>query len=273
MQPLNPSAQLPIGVFDSGIGGLTVMRALLERLPHENTIYLGDTARVPYGTKSAEVVTRYSLMSAQFLVDRGIKLLVVACNTASAAALPELRRRLSVPVIGVIEPGARTAAEKTRTGHIGVIGTQATVKSGAYHRALSAIRTDARIVSRACPLFVPLAEEGWTDGEVPALVARKYLSGLAEEGVDTLVLGCTHYPLLRSTIAEVVGPRVTLVDSAEATAGAVEELLKKDDLLARKTEAAEHRYFVTDVPDRFVEVGGRFLGRRIDHAEQVDLRP
>jgi glutamate racemase len=261
----------PIGVFDSGVGGLTVLKALMARLPHESTLYLGDTARVPYGTKSGEVVTRYSLKNAQFLLERDIKLLVVACNTASAVALPALSAALPVPVLGVIAPGARTALQRTRGGGVGVIGTPGTIKSGAYQRELQAADPQVKVKARACPLFVPLAEEGWTAGEVPHLVARDYLADFAKDGVDTLVLGCTHYPLLKSVIAEVVGPQVALVDSAEATAEAVAELLSQRELLAPAGQPTTHGYYVTDVPERFVEVGARFLGRPIPSAEQVDL--
>ncbi|HZI11787.1 MAG TPA: glutamate racemase [Myxococcus sp.] len=262
----------PIGVFDSGVGGLTVLKALMAHLPHESTVYLGDTARVPYGTKSGEVVTRYSLKNAEFLLERGIKLLVVACNTASAVALPALEAMLPVPVVGVIHPGARAALARTRGGGVGVIGTPGTIRSGAYQRALEAGNPSVRVKARACPLFVPLAEEGWTTGDVPFLTAREYLSEFARDGVDTLVLGCTHYPLLKGVIAEVVGPNVALVDSAEATAEAVADLLARRELLAPAGGAApSHAYYVTDVPERFVEVGARFLGRPIPAAEQVDL--
>ena len=261
-----------IGVFDSGVGGLTVLRALMERLPSESTVYLGDTARVPYGTKSAEVVVRYSLGNARFLLERGIKLLVVACNTASAVGLDALRAELDIPVLGVIEPGAIAAAARTRTKRVGVIGTPGTIRSGAYQRALEATVPGAFIRARACPLFVPLAEEGWTRGEVPTQVAREYLGELSQAGVDTLILGCTHYPLLREAIGEVMGPNVALVDSAEACAAAVaSELESRGELAAGRTP--EHTFFVTDVPDRFLDVGARFLGRPIDKAEQVDIRP
>jgi len=260
-----------IGVFDSGVGGLTVLKALMERLPQESTFYLGDTARVPYGTKSAEVVTRYSLKNAEFLIGREIKLLVVACNTGSAAALPQLSRELKVPVLGVIEPGAQAASTSSQSGHIGVIGTPATIRSGAYQRALMEARPGVKVKAKACPLFVPLAEEGWVGGDVPRLVAREYLADFARNGVDTLVLGCTHYPLLKDVIADVVGDRVKLVDSADATAAAAASLLAGRGLLAPEGATAQHRYFVTDVPERFVEVGARFLGRHIDSAEQVDL--
>jgi glutamate racemase len=255
-----------IGIFDSGVGGLTVQKAIVERLPALDTVYLGDTARVPYGTKSPEVVTQYSLRNARFLVSRGIDLLVVACNTASAVALPALRRELAIPVLGVVEPGARVAAARSASGRIGVIGTQSTVASGAYQSALLDLRPDARVTARACPLFVPLAEEGWTDpeDEVVRLVARRYLGPLAAARVDALVLGCTHYPLLKGAIAREL-PGVELVDSAEAIA---------DEVAARAGAVAghgAHAFFVTDVPERFLTVAARFLGRAVDSAEQIDI--
>lgn len=268
---MRPDSHSAIGVFDSGVGGLTVLKALMARLPQESTLYLGDTARVPYGTKSPEVVTRYSLRNAEFLLARNIKLLVVACNTASAVALPELSSRLSIPVVGVIEPGARAAAARSPHGRIGVIGTPGTIESGAYTRALQAVRPDAEIVAKACPLFVPLAEEGWTEGEIPTLVARRYLSELAPRRLDALVLGCTHYPLLRSVIQGVMGPEVALVDSGEATAQAVASALQERQMLAVGLRAVEHHYFVTDVPGRFLQVASRFLGRPLSSASQVDI--
>jgi glutamate racemase len=256
-----------VGIFDSGVGGLTVQRAILERLPGLDTVYLGDTARVPYGSKSPEVVTQYSLRNARFLVAREIDLLVVACNTASAVALPALRDALAIPVLGVVEPGARAAARASRSGRIGVIGTPSTVASGAYQRALRAARADAEVVARACPLFVPLAEEGWTDpdDEVVRAVARRYLAPLADACIDTLVLGCTHYPLLKGAVANEL-PGVALVDSADAIAAEVAVRVSTDS-----QREAEHRFFVTDVPARFLSVAERFLGRGIDRAEQVDI--
>ena len=262
----------PIGVFDSGIGGLTVLRALQERLPQESTVYLGDTARVPYGTKSGDVVTKYSVKNADALMEFGVKLLVVACNTASSVAIPTLRQALPIPVLGVIEPGARAAVQATKTGHIAVIGTPGTIKSGAYQRAIAAEQPGLQVQALACPMFVPHAEEGWVEGEVPLAVARKYLSGLRDTKVDTLVLGCTHYPLLSGVISEVVGPGVTLVDSAKATAQRAAELLGERDLLKVGLSAVERHYLVTDVPDRFIEVGSRFLGRPLSGARQIDLK-
>ncbi len=219
-----------IGIFDSGIGGLTVAKAIAEALPNESLVYLGDTGRTPYGNKSEDVVQRYSQENASFLVDKGIKLLVVACNTASAVALSTLREYLDIPVIGVIEPGAAAAVAATRNRKVGIVGTEATVRSGAYTRALRALRPDAEIYTRACPMFVPLAEEGWVDNEVAVATARLYLASLKNSGIDTLILGCTHYPLLRDTIAGVMGEGVSLIDSAEATAGAVAQVLSESGL-------------------------------------------
>ena len=257
-----------IGIFDSGVGGLTVQRAILEALPGLDTVYLGDTARVPYGTRSAAVVTRYSLNNARFLAGQGIELLVVACNTASAVALPALRDALPVPVLGVVEPGARAAARASRTGRIGVIGTQSAMGSGAYQAAVRALQPGAQVTAQACPLFVPLAEEGWTDpgDEVVRLVARRYLGPLRQAGVDTVILGCTHYPLLQGAIAAEL-PGVTLVDSARAIAVEVKERLGS----ATPASDGQHRFFVTDTPERFLSVAGRFLGRPVSQAEHVDV--
>ncbi len=256
-----------IGIFDSGVGGLTVQRAILEALPGVDTVYLGDTARVPYGTKSPATVTQYSLNNARFLLRHDIELLVVACNTASAVALPALREAVRVPVLGVVEPGARAAARASRSGRIGVVGTQGTVASGAYQAALRAARPDAEVFARACPLFVPLAEEGWTDpgDEVVRLVARRYLAPLAASRIDVLVLGCTHYPLLAGAIAAEM-PGVVLVDSAAAIAAEV-----RDRVRPAPGAAAEHRFYVTDTPERFLAVAGRFLGREVASAEHVDV--
>ncbi len=255
-----------IGIFDSGVGGLTVQRAVLDALPGADTLYLGDTARVPYGTKSAETVTQYSLRNARFLARHGIDVLVVACNTASAVALPALRTELTVPVIGVVDPGARVAARASRTGRIGVIGTQGTVASGAYQAAIRRERPGAEVIARACPLFVPLAEEGWTDpaDEVVRGVARRYLSPLAGAGIDTLVLGCTHYPLLAAAIGAEL-PGVTLVDSAAAVAAEVRATF------GGGAGPADHRFFVTDAPEKFLAVAGRFLGRPVTAADHVDV--
>jgi glutamate racemase len=259
-----------IGVFDSGVGGLTVVHALLGALPHEHLVYLGDTGRHPYGTKSAETVARYSLENAAFLAARGIKLLVVACNTASSVALEALEQRARVPVVGVIAPGARAAVARTRSRRVGVIGTEGTIASGAYTRALRALEPALEIYTRPCPLFVPLAEEGWVEGAIPRAVAEAYLGSLHESGIDTLVLGCTHYPLLKPVIAEVMGERVALIDSAEETAREVSAVLARHGL-ARRAGAGRASFFVTDVPDRFVRIGQRFLGARVDSAVRIDV--
>jgi len=264
-------ADAPIGVFDSGVGGLTVLRTLLRRLPNEHTVYLGDTARVPYGTRSGEVVTRYALLSARHLTTHGIKLLVVACNTVSAHSLPALAQALPIPVVGVIEPGAQAAAARSSGGLIAILGTPATVASGSYQAALRRLAPLASVVARACPLFVPLAEEGWVTGEIPHLIAERYLGDLRRMGVDTAVLGCTHYPLLAATIAEVLGPKVAIVDSAEATSVAVESLLEAQGLLREGGAPPTHRTLCTDVPDRFRAIAERFLGRPVGDVELVDL--
>ncbi|GBD26220.1 Glutamate racemase [bacterium HR30] len=258
-----------IGVFDSGIGGLTVVQQLARLMPHEDIVYLGDTARTPYGTKSPETISRYALENAAFLLDKGIKLLVVACNSVSAVALGLLEQELPVPVIGVIEPGAREAVRRTRNGKVGVIGTEATIASGAYTRALKSLAPELEIYTRACPLFVPLAEEGWVDNEVARAAARRYLASLERSGIDTLVLGCTHYPLLAPVIAKVLGPKVQLVDSAGTTAQAVRGLLQRQKLL-RNNGSGSLSFFVTDAPERFIKVGSLFLGQPVESAVRLE---
>lgn len=267
----------PIGVFDSGVGGLTVYRALERTLPpNQSLIYLGDTARVPYGTRSADTVTRYSLEAAGFFATHRVRLLVVACNTVSAVAMDPLAAALDVPVIGVIGPGARHAVGQTRSGRIGVIGTRATVNSGAYTRAIRELLPTAEVLSQACPLFVPLAEEGWAEDDVTRRVAQRYLAPLIEANIDTLVLGCTHYPLLREILGAVMGPSVTLIDSAEAVAAEVCDRLnpgRDASAVPQVANAArtEPHFFVTDAPGPFQGVAERFLGRPIGRLEQVAL--
>ncbi len=263
-QRLRP--QGPIGIFDSGVGGLTVFREVARALPHHSLIYLGDSARVPYGTKSPETVIRYSLEAAQHLMSRGIGLLVVACNTATAAALPVLQEQLPVEVIGVVEPGARAAAKVT-AGRVGVIATEGTVRSRAYATAIHAIDPAIEVIESAAPLFVSLAEEGWANTHVAREVAEVYLSPLVDAGIDTLVLGCTHYPILRGTIEKVVGPGVAIVDSAETTAGCVKSLVAA----AAGDGPPWHRFLVTDATERFRRVAVEFLDREIEHLELVTL--
>jgi len=268
---MTPVSSDPIGVFDSGIGGLTVVRELMRQLPNESIIYFGDTARVPYGPKSPDTVVRYSREIVDFLRREGVKSIVVACNTATAHALPTLRAENDLPIVGVIEPGSRAAARATKSGSVGVIGTQGTVNSRAYEKAISAAAPDARIVARACPLFVPLVEEGWLDTEVTRLVAHEYLDSLHDADVDTLVLGCTHYPLLKAVIGDVIGRKVRLIDSAEETAAETAATLKESGLAHEKTDDARYRFIASDAPEQFLRVGGRFLGSSIDRVETVTL--
>jgi glutamate racemase len=261
----------PIGIFDSGVGGLTVFRAIARALPHEPLIYLGDSARVPYGTKSPEIVTRYALEAANHLLTRGIKMLVVACNTATAAALPLLKEKLDIPVIGVVEPGARAAVERTR-GHVGVLATEGTVRSRAYTKAIQAINPKIEVIESAAPLFVPLAEEGWANTHVAREVAEIYLGPLIDAGIDTLVLGCTHYPILRTTIERVVGDAVQIVDSAETTAECVRSALKSPgEGTGAPTEKPEHHFLVTDAEARFRRIAAEFLDHEIGNLELVTL--
>lgn len=260
-----------IGIFDSGVGGLTVLREIIKTLPQEDTVYLGDTARVPYGTKSPETVVRFARQITSFLVSRDIKLLVVACNTASAVSLDELKAEFPIPIVGVIEPGALQAASVTRSGKVGVIGTAGTIRSSAYTKAIKRINPDIEVITAECPMFVPLAEEGWVDNEVARLTAGIYLKKLKESGVDTLVLGCTHYPLLKGIISEVMGEGVKLVDSAEETARVVREILAARGETRPDQERGNHHFFVTDVPAGFIRVGNRFLGGVLGDVYQVNL--
>ena len=271
---------LPIGIFDSGVGGLTVYKALHERLPNERFVYLGDTARVPYGTKSLATVERYAVENSRFLAAHGIKLLVVACNTASALALPAIRAAIKVPVMGVIEPGSRAAVEVAQGANIGVIATEATIQSGAYARAITSMRPNGQVIEKACPLFVPLAEEGWANSDVARNVARDYLSEFTKTSLGALVLGCTHYPILRDVISETVGSEVTLIDSGAATARDVESLLETsalthEDALALYQERQlcddlDH-FYVTDAAERFAKVAERFLGSAPSILEAVEI--
>lgn len=262
----------PIGVFDSGMGGLTVLRALHARLPHEDLLYFGDTARVPYGTKGARTVRDFARQDADFLVQRGAKLIVVACNTASAFAIEDLEASLPVPVLGVIEPGVEAALAGTRGGRIGVIATRGTVISGRYQQQLAETVGEDRVIARPCPLFVPLAEEGMTDHPVTHQVAEEYLAPLRAAEVDTLILGCTHYPLLKGVISEVMGPDVLLVDSAESLATAAVRALDASGLRRDPGAGpAELEFWLSDLPWKFQEVGSRFLGRPIDTVHTINV--
>jgi glutamate racemase len=260
-------ATAPIGVFDSGLGGLTVAGEIMRQLPAEGLIYFGDTARVPYGPKAPSTVRRYSREIASFLELEGVKAIVVACNTATAHALAALRAELRLPVIGVIEPGARAAVAATRSGRIGVIGTAGTIRSGAYERAIRELAASAHIAVQPCPLFVPLVEEGWLETEATRLIARHYLQPLVDADVDTVVLGCTHYPLLKPVLAEVLGDRVRLIDSAAETAAETRRLLVDRDLEAPPSRDPTHRFVASDDSNQFLKLGQRFLGHALDAVE------
>jgi len=263
--------ELPIGVFDSGLGGLTVVRELVARLPGESLIYFGDTARLPYGNKSPRAIRRFAREAAYFLLTQRVKMLVVACNTATAHALDALREEVPVPVVGVIEAGARSAHHATRSGRIGVIGTPGTIASGAYDRAVRCLRPQVEVFAQACPMFVPLVEEGMVDHPAAELIALDYLHPLTEVGIDTLVLGCTHYPMLRPLIAGVLGPGVRLIDSAEETALDVAGRVAELGLLRTSRGSPLRRFLVSDLPLRFRTVGRRFVGDLIGSVEEVDV--
>ena len=261
-----------IGIFDSGIGGLTVSKEIMNLLCEENIVYLGDTARVPYGTKSRRTVKKYVESTTNFLLSKNIKLLVVACNTASAYAIEMLKENLEIPVVGVVEPGAKRASELTTNRKIGVIGTQATIKSGSYEKKLRELCSfPVEIYSKPCPLFVPLAEEGWENDETTALVAEKYLGDLRKSEIDVLILGCTHYPILKNTIAGVMGEGIRLVDSAEETAKQTENILRTQGLLRENGKAREMSFYLTDDSETFTSIASRFLGRPMEKAEIVDI--
>lgn len=263
--------QKSIGVFDSGIGGLTVVRSLMNRFPGENILYFGDTARVPYGIKSAHVVRQYAMENTQFLVQQGVKMIVVACNTVSAVAIDDLRAQFSVPIVGMIDTGATVASRTSASGRVGVIGTLATIASNSYNAALLALRPSWTVISKACPLFVSLAEEGWGSHPVSTLVAEEYLSFYRAEHIDTLILGCTHYPILRDVIQETVGSSVTLVDSGEAASEEVGRILVERDLVNDSTDKPNHVFYVSDVPQRFKELGEIFLGQTLPRVGKVHL--
>jgi glutamate racemase len=260
-----------IGVFDSGIGGLTVVRSLMERLPFENIIYFGDTARVPYGIKSVETINRYALQITEFLLKKDVKLLIVACNTMAAVACQAIRDLSSVPVLEVIGAGASNAVLQTRNKTVGVIGTPATINSNAYARAIHLLDRDIRVFSQACPLFVPLVEEGWLDHEATRLAALEYLKSVMAEGIDTLVLGCTHYPLLKPLLSDIAGPCVRLIDSAEAMAEEAAVLIGRENLANASALPPQYLFYVSDVPYRFQTIGERFLGRTLSRVEMVRL--
>ncbi len=261
----------PIGVFDSGVGGLTVVKQLMKTLPSESIVYFGDTARIPYGTKSEKTVRRFALEDSFFLLDKNVKMIVVACNTASSIALGMLREVLDIPVVGVISPGAEAAVQATQNGKIGVIGTAATIRSGSYRKAILQQQPDIQVLEQACPLFVPLVEEGWIEDEATYLIARRYLRHLTDNHIDTLILGCTHYPLLKNVLQKIVGPQVQLIDSGVETARTVKQILNREQMLAPSGTIPEHRFYLSDLPYKFQEIAERFLEQSIPHVHTVNL--
>ncbi len=261
----------PIGVFDSGIGGLTVVKQLNNFLPRESIVYFGDTARVPYGTKSNSTVIEYAIQDAHFLIKKNVKMIVVACNTVSSVALDVLRSKFDVPIVGMIEPGAKLALSESIKKRIGVIGTEATISNAAYSKEIIKKNDSTKVFEKACPLFVPFAEEGWTEHEAAKLVAKEYLNPMREEDIDTLILGCTHYPLLKNIIQDAVGKSVKLIDSGSAAATVVEDYLKGRNLLNDNAEKGADFFYVTDLPNKFRYVAERFLGRKISNINKIDL--
>ena len=267
----NKSPRSPIGVFDSGIGGLTVAKSLFEILPNENIIYLGDTARLPYGTKSKETVIKYSIEITKFLLNKNVKMVVVACNTASSVALQYLRKLSAVPVVGVIKPGSRAAIALTKNCNIGVIGTLGTIQSFAYKTQIHKYERDINVFSKACSLFVQLAEDGWTDNKIAELIAEEYLSEFKKLKIDTLILGCTHYPILKNTITKVLGKKIKLIDSGEEAAKEVKRLLVQHQILNPRKGPGRHKFYVTDFQKKFKEISERFLGQPIHDVKKIKL--
>ncbi len=263
-------SKAPIGIFDSGIGGLTVVKHIVDALPNENIVYFGDTARVPYGSKSNDTVIEYAIQDAAFLMEFGVKAIVVACNTASSVAIPDLRKKFNVPVIDMIEPGAKYGLGYTSNNRIGVIGTRATINNNAYSLRINDINSSVEVFEQACPLFVPFAEEGWVDHPATRAVAAEYLKPLKEAGIDTLILGCTHYPILRKIIQEEVGKEIKLVDSGIAASYSVVKELTELDLLNPSSSPGSHQYFVSDLPTTFSYVASLFLGKEIKEIKKVE---
>jgi glutamate racemase len=261
----------PVGVFDSGIGGLTVVKRLASVLPEENIVYFGDTARVPYGSKSNATVIEYSIQDVKFLMSKNVKAVVAACNTASSIALKEIKEKFHVPVIGMIEPGAQAAVNSTKNGKIGVIGTRATINNKAYSAEIKRIDPALEVYEKACPLFVPLAEEGWINTDATRLIAEDYLAELREKGIDTLVLGCTHYPILSAVIQEVIGSNVQLIDSGVASAEVVKQVLDRMDLHTNRFAVGHQEFYVSDIPAKFKEIAELFLSKPVKHVQKIDL--
>lgn len=261
----------PIGVFDSGIGGLTVVKEIMKILPYEDIVYFGDTARVPYGSKSQETITKFAKQNSRFLLSKDVKAIVIACNTASAFALDDVNSEFEVPVLGVIKPGANAAVRATKTGRIGIIGTEGTVNSRAYEKAIKKLFKEVEIFALPCPLFVPLVEEGWADRQVSYMVAQEYLEPLKKAEIDTLVMGCTHYPILTKVIGEIMGDDVTLINPAEETAIELKSILFENGLQNTTKRKPEYLYFVSDNTEKFAKVGSNFLNKEIENISKIDI--
>ena len=261
----------PIGVFDSGLGGLTVLKEIIKVLPNENIVYFGDTARVPYGPRSKETIMEYTFQAINFLISKNVKAIVIACNTATARCLKEANEKYNIPIIGVIEAGARTASYSTKNKIVGVIGTEGTVNSKAYDKEIKKIDNEIKIVSKACPLFVPIIEEGWADTEVAHLTAKEYLKELLEQDIDSLVLGCTHYPILKKTIGDIVGEKIKLVNPAKETAKDLSIILEQQNILRDNTDAT-YEYYVSDIPEKFISIGQQFIKRDMNDVKKIDIQ-
>ena len=262
----------PIGVFDSGLGGLTVAREIMKLLPNENIVYFGDTARVPYGPRSKETIIKYTFQAIDFLISKNVKAIVIACNTATARALKEANEKYDIPIIGVIKAGAKTAAYTTKNKIVGIIGTDGTIRSKAYNAEIAKLDSEIKIIDKSCPLFVPIVEEGWANTDIASLTAKRYLKDLMQEGIDSLVLGCTHYPLLKKTIGEIVGEKVTLVNPAKETAKDLNKILEENNMLREdNNKEPKYEYYVSDIPEKFAAIAEEFLKKEIDDIKNVRI--
>lgn len=274
MDNINISSDMPIGMFDSGVGGLSVAKEIMRQLPNEKIVYFGDTARVPYGGKSKDTILRYSRQIIRFLQTKNVKAIVIACNTASAFALEEIKAEIDIPIIGVVKPGAKTAVETTKNNKIGVIGTEGTINSAIYEEFIHKLKSDIKVYGKACPLFVPLVEEGWLDDDVTKEVVKRYLTELMDKDIDTLIMGCTHYPMLKDVIGEVMGEGVKLVNPAYETAVGLAEMLKKKNILAdanNMTNEEKYDFYVSDAPDKFKKFADSILSLNVKGAEKIDI--
>ena len=262
----------PIGVFDSGLGGLTVLKEIMKILPNENLVYFGDTARVPYGSRSKEVVMKYTFQAINFLISKDVKAIVIACNTATARSLVEANEKYDIPILGVIEAGAKSAVRATKNNKVGIIGTEGTIRSKAYNKEISKIDENIFIIDKACPLFVPIVEEGWANSDIATLTAKRYLEEIMNEGVDSIVLGCTHYPLLKKTIGEIVGEDVVLVNPAKETSEDLKKILESNNIIKSSQTNTTYEYYVSDIPEKFVAIAEEFLNKKIEDIKRIDIQ-